>query len=92
MTVLRNLANVTDVHGFRAPYLQPGGDSQMTALQWLQNQSEYHQQFVYDASRVSVDFSTSLNGLLWPYTYDYNSTQDCISPPCPKCCHKGMRT
>ena len=77
-TVLMSMANVSpfQVRGVRAPYLQMGGDNQMLAMQWWQSNGA--KKFVYDSTRSSIDDRN-----LWPYTYDYDSTQDCPSGGCP---------
>jgi len=83
MEILQLLANVnkTRLLGERAPYLQMGGDNQMRAVQ--------KSKLLYDASRPTRNGSTSPN-LLWPYTYDYISTQDCAIPPCPSKSFPGI--
>jgi len=43
----------------------------------------------YDASRPTRSGSVSPN-LLWPYTYDYRSTQDCAIEPCPSKSFPGI--
>jgi len=81
--ILQLLANVSAsrVRGERAPYLQMGDNNQMQMLQNVK--------LLYDASRVSVNGSQAPN-LLWPYTYDYDSTQDCVIPPCPTESFRGI--
>lgn len=84
-SILKRFANVTDLRGFRAPYLQMGGDSQLSAMK------NTAFPLLYDASRTSVKFSKSSGGgLLWPYSYDNQSTQDCVQPPCPRQCYPGV--
>lgn len=70
----------SDVIGVRAAGLKMGGDDQFTAM--------YKAGFVYDASRMTEQFSDK-NNFLWPYTYDYPSTQDCINGPCPSGSYPG---
>ena len=74
--ILSTWANVSakDISGVRAPYLQQGGDNQFTAMTKAS--------LKYDASQLTQTFSDK-NHLLWPYTYDFDSIQDCVLPPCP---------
>jgi len=72
-----------DVSGFRAPFLQMGGDEMYTAL--------YQNDFKYDCSWVSLDFGyLHLDHGLYPYTLDYSSIQDCPIQPCPTCSYPGF--
>ena len=69
--ILRKFGGIdeADVKGFRAPYLQLGGNRQFKAL--LDNK------FLYDSSMPT------LNTKFWPYTLDYKTTQECTIGPCP---------
>ena len=69
--ILHKFANIktTDVKGFRAPYLQVGGNNQFKALHDLE--------FLYDSSLPTPEVK------MWPYTLDYKSTQQCVIGPCP---------
>jgi hypothetical protein len=81
--ILNQLAGVSNdrISGSMAPHLQMGGDNQMKGLQLSKLQ--------YDASRKSLNSSQSPN-LLWPYTLDYDSTQDCVNQHCPESSFKGL--
>jgi len=72
-----------DIKGFRAPFLQMGGDEMFTAL--------YKHNFMYDCSWVSRDYGyLDLDSGLFPYTLDFKSTQDCPILPCPECSYPGL--
>lgn len=66
--------NPGDVKGFRVPYIQVGGNNEFKALKDLE--------FLYESSMPTQFFATPPN-ILWPYTLDYRSTQDCQIAPCP---------
>ncbi|ELT99863.1 hypothetical protein CAPTEDRAFT_161915 [Capitella teleta] len=70
-----------EIRGFRAPYLTPGGDDMIDAMQ--------KSKLSVDSSRTTVRFMNS-PFLMWPYTYDYSSTQDCVVAECPVESHKGV--
>merc|ERR1712243_88157 len=67
-----------DVKGFRAPYLQPGGDDMFEAMARCG--------VTYDTSLPAAEN----NPPIWPYTLDYKSTQECKIGPCPKNSHPGL--
>merc|ERR1711942_2598 len=67
-----------DVKGFRAPYLQPGGDDMFEAMARCG--------VTYDTSMPAAESDPPL----WPHTLNYKSTQTCKIHPCPKNSHKGM--
>ncbi|CAG7832452.1 unnamed protein product [Allacma fusca] len=67
-----------DIFGVRAPNLQIGGDSMYSAL--------VNSGFRYDSSRPTW----MLRPLLWPYTTDYESIQDCQIEPCPSQSYPGF--
>lgn len=60
-----------DVRGFRAPFLQIGGNNQFKVL--------HDRKFLYDSSMPT----SQMDPPLWPYTLDYPTTQECNIPPCP---------
>ena len=60
-----------DVKGFRAPFLQVGGNNQFKVL--------HDRKFLYDSSMPTKQ----MNPPLWPYTLDFQTTQECEIPPCP---------
>lgn len=62
-----------DVKGFRAPFLQIGGENEFKAL--------HDAKFLFESSMPTAN---QINPPLWPYTFDYASTQECVIPPCPK--------
>ena len=61
-----------DVVGFRVPFLQIGGNTMYQVL--------YDNKFLYDSSMPTREF---MDPPMWPYTLDYQSTQECVIPPCP---------
>jgi len=67
-----------DVKGFRAPYLQPGGDVMFEAMARCG--------MLYDTSLPAAEN----NPPIWPYTLNYKSTQECKIGPCPKNSHPGL--
>merc|ERR1711915_897034 len=67
-----------DVRGFRAPYLQSGGDVMFEAMAKCG--------VTYDTSLPASENKPPL----WPYTLDYKSEQQCKIEPCPKKSHPGM--
>lgn len=72
--ILRKWGNVNeeDVKGYRAPYIQVGGNTEFKVLKELG--------FLYESSMPTRIFADEP---LWPYTLDYRSTQECVIPPCP---------
>ncbi|CAL8127586.1 unnamed protein product [Orchesella dallaii] len=72
---------VADVKGFRAPFLQTGGDVMYSVLQ--------EGGFQWECSRPTLNFRKPG---IWPYTNDYRSTQDCQIQPCPVGEYKGFWT
>ena len=72
--ILRKWGNVKaeDVKGYRAPYIQVGGNMEFKVLK--------DEGFLYESSMPTQKF---MNPPLWPYTLDYRSIQDCQIPPCP---------
>ena len=72
--ILRKWGNVKleDVRGYRAPFLQIGGNTEFKVL--------YDEKFTYEASMPTQDF---MNPPMWPYTLDYQTSQECVIPPCP---------
>ncbi|XP_023332330.1 uncharacterized protein LOC111704337 isoform X1 [Eurytemora carolleeae] len=72
-----------EITGFRAPFLQLGGDEMFTALQ--------QDGFKYDCSWASRDYGyLKLDVGLFPYTLDYETVQDCPVEPCPTCSYPGL--
>ncbi|CAH1263130.1 Hypp2631 [Branchiostoma lanceolatum] len=67
-----------DIKGFRAPYLQNGGDTEFKVLSRTLN-------FTYDTSLP--EFTPPH---MWPYTLDFESTQECDFPPCPNASYPGF--
>ncbi len=72
---------VSEVKGFRAPFLQIGGDTMYEVFSQAGLQ--------YDCSQPTMDFRKPG---LWPYTNDYLSIQECIVNPCPVGSHPGFWT
>jgi len=67
-----------DVKGFRAPYLQPGGDEMFEAMARCG--------MLYDTSMPAAESDPPM----WPYTLNFKSNQACKIPPCPENEHKGL--
>lgn len=61
-----------DVKGYRAPYLQIGGNTEFKTLK--------DAKFMYESSMPTQMYR---DPPLWPYTLEYRSTQDCVIEPCP---------
>ena len=61
-----------DINGFRAPFLQIGGENEFKVL--------HDSKFLFESSMPTL----MRNPPLWPYTFDYKSTQECTIPPCPE--------
>jgi len=83
--MITQFANIPaeEVKGFRAPYLQMGGDEMYLALS--------RSGFEWDCSWVSREFGYQhLNRGLYPYTMDYDTVQDCEIGPCPECSYPGF--
>lgn len=78
---LRKWGNVKaeDVKGYRAPYIQVGGNTEFKVLRNLG--------FLYESSMPTQNF---VEPPLWPYTLDYRSTQDCQILPCPNGSFPGL--
>ncbi|CAG7660156.1 unnamed protein product [Allacma fusca] len=68
----------SEIVGFRAPFLQGGGDPMYEALNAAG--------FLYESSRPT----RALSPVLWPYTGDYDTIQDCQIEPCPTQSHPGF--
>ncbi|XP_046636843.1 chitin deacetylase 7-like isoform X3 [Daphnia pulicaria] len=71
--IINTYANIPfdKIQGFRAPYLQTGGDATFIALNNLGMN--------FDSSLPSITFS---DPPIWPYTLDHGITQDCVISPC----------
>lgn len=83
--MITQFANIPadNIEGFRAPYLQMGGDEMYKGLS--------ENGFKYDCSWVSRDFGYQhLDNGLFPYTMDFDSIQDCEVGPCPTCSFPGF--
>lgn len=72
--ILRKWGNipVEEVKGFRAPFLQIGGDNEFKVL--------HDGKFTFESSMPTQKF---MDPPMWPYTLDYSTTQECVIPPCP---------
>lgn len=72
--ILRKWGNVAtqDIKGYRAPYIQVGGNTEFKVLK--------DSGFLYESSMPTQWY---LNDPFWPYTLEYRSTQDCEIGPCP---------
>lgn len=64
--------NPEDVKGFRAPYIQIGGNTEFKTLK--------DAGFLYESSMPTQMYR---DPPLWPYTLEYRSTQDCVIEPGP---------
>ncbi|XP_042887457.1 chitin deacetylase 7-like isoform X3 [Penaeus japonicus] len=75
-----------DIKGWRAPFLEVGGDEMFSALHDLGLQ--------YDCSWPTLKYTNWYGskplGALWPYTLDYPSIQDCQLGRCPADTYKGL--
>lgn len=69
------------IQGFRAPFLQTGGDVTHGALRKLG--------MTFDSSYTTTQF---MDPPIWPFTMDYGLTHECIMPPCSKDKHPGLWT
>lgn len=67
-----------DIRGMRAPFLQPGGNTQFEML--------HEANFTYDSS-LPVHEN---NPPFWPYTFDYAIGHQCAIPPCPTKSYPGL--
>ncbi|XP_034825962.1 chitin deacetylase 8-like [Maniola hyperantus] len=66
------------IHGVRSPFLQMSGNN---TFQMMKSAG-----ITYDLSWPTTRFT---NPGLWPYTLDYESTQDCVVDPCPTASFPG---
>ncbi|XP_042856412.1 chitin deacetylase 7-like [Penaeus japonicus] len=75
-----------DLKGFRAPFLEVGGNDMYQAL--------YDSGFTYDCSWPALQYTNwygdEPKGALFPYTLDYQSPQDCTVGRCPDALFPGM--
>ncbi|KAK8381730.1 hypothetical protein O3P69_015052 [Scylla paramamosain] len=74
-----------DLKGWRAPFLELGGDEMFSALQQLG--------LKYDCSWTTIKYTNWFekpNQGLWPYTLDYGSPQDCPMGRCPTDKYPGL--
>ncbi|OXA54405.1 chitin deacetylase 8 [Folsomia candida] len=67
------------IKGMRAPFLQVGGDAMYSAL--------VNGGFLWECSRPTQN---QRRPGLWPYTADFESTQDCQIPTCPVEAYPGF--
>lgn len=79
--ILRKWGNVQvdDVTGYRVPYIQVGGNTEFKVLKDLS--------FLYESSMPTQAY---IEPPMWPYTLEYQSTQDCVIPPCPTDSFPGL--
>jgi len=80
MAFLANIP-IDDIKGMRAPFLQTGGNIMYNAT--------YKGNFSWECSRPTWVYRRPG---LWPYTNDFESTQDCQITPCPNLQFKGFWT
>jgi len=72
-----------EIKGFRAPFLQLGGDEMYTALE--------RDGFAYDCSWPTRDYGyLDMDIGLFPYSLKYKSIQDCPIKPCPECSYEKL--
>ncbi|XP_057376047.1 chitin deacetylase 8-like [Daphnia carinata] len=69
------------IQGFRAPFLQTGGDATQSALRRLG--------MTFDSSYTTIQL---MDPPIWPFTMDYGLTHECIIPSCSKDKHPGFWT
>eukprot|EP00043_Microstomoeca_roanoka_P012829 m.124775 g.124775 ORF g.124775 m.124775 type:complete len:532 (-) comp15600_c5_seq1:121-1716(-) len=72
--IIRNFAFIpsNQITGFRAPFLQPGGDQQFVALA--------RNGFDHDSTLLESDHR---NPPMYPYTFDWVKSTTCVVAPCP---------
>lgn len=77
-TIISTFANIPSesIVGVRIPNYQMNGDDTFNALE--------ESKFIYDNSWASR------NTLLYPYTLDFASTQECLVSKCPTNSHPGF--
>ncbi|KAK8746157.1 hypothetical protein OTU49_017270, partial [Cherax quadricarinatus] len=86
-TMLETYARIPaeDIKGWRAPFLEVGGDEMFSAITDLGLQ--------YDCTWPTLHytnwFDTEPLGALWPYTLDFPSIQDCQLGRCPTQIYEG---
>ncbi|KAM3962202.1 chitin deacetylase 8-like [Aphomia sociella] len=78
---MSHFANIPydEIKGVRIPFLQLAGNASYDMLA--------EAGLVYDSTWATTSFT---NPGLWPYTLDYASIQDCVSPPCPNATIPGV--
>lgn len=77
--IIQEFADIpeSEVVGVRMPFLQLAGDKQYKLLK------DYG--LLYDFSRTQWNSKR-----MWPYTLDYETTQDCFLGPCPTKSYPGL--
>ncbi|XP_069185002.1 chitin deacetylase 7 isoform X1 [Procambarus clarkii] len=79
MIVRNALIPVEDIKGWRAPFLEVGGDEMFSAVRDLN--------LLYDCSWPTLKYTNWYGdrpeGAIWPYTLDFPSIQDCQVGRCP---------
>ncbi|PVD19827.1 hypothetical protein C0Q70_20318 [Pomacea canaliculata] len=73
---------VTDIRGWRSPFLQPSGDNMFEVL--------YENNFTYDATMTYPFPRNVFSPVMWPFTLDYSYTLVCNIQPCPKQTYPGL--
>nr|AYX80514.1 chitin deacetylase 6 [Spodoptera exigua] len=78
---MSHFANIPfdSITGMRVPFLQLSGDNSFRVM------SDYG--LKYDNSWATNAYTSPA---MWPYTLDYQSTQDCLAPPCPNASIPGV--
>ncbi|XP_055537286.1 chitin deacetylase 7 [Wyeomyia smithii] len=79
--MMANFAKIPSdqIKGLRMPFLQMAGNN---SFQMMKNSG-----FTYDCSMPTRQF---VSPGMWPYTLDYQSTQDCVIGPCPSASYPGV--
>lgn len=80
-TIINKLGfvSIDDINGFRAPFLQIGGNNEFKVL--------HDAKFLFESSMPTSHFR---DPPLWPYTLDYATIQECVVPPCPTDSFPGL--
>nr|QRN76671.1 silk gland uncharacterized conserved 2 [Tineola bisselliella] len=78
---MAHFANIPEeaIKGVRIPFLQLSGNNSFAAMK--------EAGLLYDCTWGTVN---QIDPGLWPYTLDFRSTQECLTPPCPTASIPGI--
>nr|KAG5703089.1 hypothetical protein BaRGS_012151 [Batillaria attramentaria] len=87
LTQRKNIADlaeipITDIKGWRSPFLQPSGDHQFEVL--------YQNNFTYDATLTYPFPRNVYSPVMWPFTLDFSYPLVCNIQPCPQKTYPGF--